>query len=84
MVKKKRAENGFRTRNLGLGKPTLYQLSYFRVIFCVPKVEQFFLTAKFFYDFLRELKIFYSVPFWCDNHIHRRFAYEPFKNHVLS
>ena len=26
----KRAENGVRTRDLRLGKPTLYQLSYFR------------------------------------------------------
>ena len=27
---KNRAENGVRTRDLRLGKPTLYQLSYFR------------------------------------------------------
>lgn len=26
-----RAENGARTRDLRLGKPTLYQLSYFRI-----------------------------------------------------
>ena len=30
-----RAENGVRTRDLRLGKPTLYQLSYFRE-FCLP------------------------------------------------
>ena len=29
---KNRAENGVRTRDLRLGKPTLYQLSYFRII----------------------------------------------------
>lgn len=29
-----RAENGARTRDLRLGKPTLYQLSYYR-LFCV-------------------------------------------------
>ena len=30
------AENGARTRDLRLGKPTLYQLSYFRIAVVLP------------------------------------------------
>ena len=56
-----RAEDGTRTRDPNLGKVMLYQLSYFRIIFCTRfrsvynllpdcecKSRQFFYTAKLF------------------------------------
>ena len=47
------AENGARTRDLNLGKVTLYQLSYFRVCSVWDcKVRDKFFLSKFFVIFL--------------------------------
>ena len=74
---KKRAENETRTRDPDLGKVVLYQLSYFRILFCCvkehcfrkagAKVQLFFDMTKYFRKKMQKNFIFvFSYRDLCD------------------
>lgn len=63
---KNRAENGVRTRDLRLGKPTLYQLSYFRKspqsMGGTANITIFIIIAKILTIFGRQIRLLVQEP----------------------